>query len=124
QLCKERVDKFARRQTEQSVRLGYWMDWDRGEDWQRPPDERRSYFTMSDENNYTIWSFLKKCHTRGLVYRGHDAMPWCPRCAVGLSQMEMHEGYKLWPTAPSSCASRCAAGRAKTSSSGRRRRGR
>ena len=20
-------------------------------------------------------------------------MPWCPRCAVGLSQMEMHEGY-------------------------------
>jgi isoleucyl-tRNA synthetase len=22
-------------------------------------------------------------------------MPWCPRCAVGLSQMEMHEGYQL-----------------------------
>src|SRR5207249_2933260 len=49
--------------------------------------------TMSDENNYTIWSFLKKCHQRGLIYRGYDAMPWCPRCAVGLSQMEMHEGY-------------------------------
>ena len=27
--------------------------------------------------------------------RGYDAMPWCPRCAVGLSQMEMHEGYQL-----------------------------
>ena len=50
---------------------------------------------MSEENNYTIWSFLKKCHERGLVYRGYDAMPWCPRCAVGLSQMEMHEGYQL-----------------------------
>src|SRR5579862_9022293 len=50
---------------------------------------------MSKENNYTIWSFLKKCHQRGLIYRGYDAMPWCPRCAVGLSQMEMHEGYQF-----------------------------
>jgi isoleucyl-tRNA synthetase len=94
-LCKERVDKFARRQTEQSIRLGYWMNWDRDEDWQKPADERRSYFTMSAENNYTIWSFLKKCHERGLIYRGYDAMPWCPRCGVGISQMEMHEGYEL-----------------------------
>jgi isoleucyl-tRNA synthetase len=95
QLCKQRVDKFARRQTEQSIRLGYWMDWDKGGDWDLPPDRRHSYFTMSEENNYTIWSFLKKCHERGLVYRAYDAMPWCPRCAVGLSQMEMHEGYQM-----------------------------
>jgi isoleucyl-tRNA synthetase len=94
-LCKQRVDTFARRQTDQSIRLGYWMDWDRGDDWRKPPDERRSYFTMSEENNYTIWTFLKKCHDRKLVYRAYDAMPWCPRCAVGLSQMEMHEGYRL-----------------------------
>jgi isoleucyl-tRNA synthetase len=93
--CKERVDKYARIQTEQSTRLGYWMNWDRAEDWQKPPDLRRSYFTMSEENNYTIWAFLKKCHERGLIYRGYDAMPWCPRCAVGLSQMEMHEGYQM-----------------------------
>src|SRR5664279_3166569 len=26
--CKARVDKFARVQTEQSIRLGYWMDWE------------------------------------------------------------------------------------------------
>jgi isoleucyl-tRNA synthetase len=95
QLCKERVDRFARIQTQQSIRLGYWMDWDCAEDWQKPPDQRRSYFTMSEENNYTIWTFLKKCHERGLIYRGYDAMPWCPRCAVGLSQMEMHEGYQF-----------------------------
>jgi isoleucyl-tRNA synthetase len=93
-LCKERVNKFARIQTEQSIRLGYWMDWDRDEDWLKPPDERRSYFTMSEENNYTIWSFLKKCHERSLIYRAYDSMPWCPRCAVGISQMEMHEGYQ------------------------------
>ncbi len=91
--CKQRVNKFARRQTEQSIRLGFWMDWDREEDWQKPPDQRRSYFTMAEENNYTIWMFLKKCHNRGLIYKAYDSMPWCPRCAVGISQMEMHEGY-------------------------------
>jgi isoleucyl-tRNA synthetase len=95
QLCKERVDTYARIQTEQSIRLGYWMDWDQGDDWKKSPDERRSYFTMSEENNYTIWRFLKKCFERGLIYRGYDAMPWCPRCAVGLSQQEMAEGYQL-----------------------------
>jgi isoleucyl-tRNA synthetase len=83
QRCKERVFKYAARQTEQSIRLGYWMDW--GND----------YYTLSDENNYTIWSFLKKCQERGLIYKGHDVMPWCPRCATGLSNMEMEtEGYK------------------------------
>jgi isoleucyl-tRNA synthetase len=96
QACKARVDRFARVQTDQSIRLGYWMDWDRTDaDWAKPPDERKSYFTMSEENNYTIWSFLKKCHQKGLVYRGYDSMPWCGRCGVGISEMEMKEGYRL-----------------------------
>ena len=94
-LCKARVDKFARVQTDQSVRLGYWMDWDKPEDWDKPADDRRSYFTMSQTNNYAIWGFLKKCNDRGLVYRAHDCMPFCPRCSVGLSQMEMSEGYQM-----------------------------
>ncbi|HBE28514.1 MAG TPA: isoleucine--tRNA ligase, partial [Ktedonobacter sp.] len=81
--CKERVFTFAKRQTEQSIRLGYWMDW--GND----------YYTLSDENNFTIWSFLKRCHEKGLLYKGHDVMPWCPRCATGISNMEIEsEGYK------------------------------
>ncbi len=83
QRCKERVFTFARRQTEQSIRLGYWMDW--GND----------YYTLSDENNYTIWYFLKRCYERGLIYKGRDVMPWCPRCATGISNMEIEsEGYK------------------------------
>jgi isoleucyl-tRNA synthetase len=94
--CKERVNRFARVQTDQSIRLGMWMDWDRGDaDWAKTPDERKSYFTMSEKNNYTIWSFLKKCHCRGLIYRGYDVMPWCGRCGVGISEMEKAEGYKL-----------------------------
>ncbi len=75
--CKERVEKYAAIQTEQSIRLGYWMDWD------------DSYFTMSDENNYTIWQFLKRCHERGFIYHGLDSMPWCPRCGTGISQHEI-----------------------------------
>ncbi|MFO0848550.1 MAG: class I tRNA ligase family protein [Gemmataceae bacterium] len=96
QLCKDRVDRFARVQTEQSVRLGYWMDWDRTDaDWAKPSGERKSYFTMSPRNNYTIWAFLKKCHGKGLIYRGYDAMPWCGRCGVGISEQEIKEGYRL-----------------------------
>ncbi|GAC1565503.1 MAG: isoleucine--tRNA ligase [Ktedonobacteraceae bacterium] len=83
QLCKERVFKFANRMIEQSVRLGYWMDW--GND----------YYTLSDENNYTIWMFLKRCYEQKLIYKGHDVMTWCPRCATGISNMEtLSEDYK------------------------------
>ncbi|UCH10287.1 MAG: class I tRNA ligase family protein, partial [Fidelibacterota bacterium] len=82
ELCKERVRKYAQIQTEQSIRLGYWMDWD------------NSYYTMSDENNYTIWGFLKEIHKRGWLRKGEDSMPWCPRCGTGISQHEMTEGYK------------------------------
>ena len=50
---------------------------------------------MSDENNYTIWHFLKTCHEKGWVYKGHDVMPWCPRCGTGLSEHEIvTEGYQ------------------------------
>jgi isoleucyl-tRNA synthetase len=82
-LCKERVFTFARRITSQSIRLGQWADW--GND----------YYTLSDENNYTIWSFLKRCQEKGLIYKGHDVMTWCPRCATGISNMEtLTEDYK------------------------------
>ena len=79
--CKERVFHFADAITEQSRRLGYWMDWD------------SSYYTLSDENNYSIWGFLKLCHERGWLYRGHDVMPWCPRCGSALSEHELADGY-------------------------------
>ena len=83
ELCKERVKKYASIQTEQSKRLAYFMDWD------------NSYYTLSDENNYMIWHFLKKCHEKGLIYKGHDSVPWCPRCGTAISQHEMlTEDYK------------------------------
>ena len=54
-----------------------------------------SYYTFSDENNYEIWAFLKQCWERGMVYKGHDVMPWCPRCSTGISEHEIvTEGYQ------------------------------
>ncbi len=126
-LCKQRVLTYAARQTEQSIRLGYWMDWNDPAELLRlrdlmdqdpaqqatiqgvdgpiadtvemlvgrlgMPEVGGSYFTFSNENNDLIWGFLAECNRRGWVYRGHDTMPWCPRCGTGLSQMEMNEGY-------------------------------
>ena len=81
--CKARVEKYSAIQTEQSIRLGYWMDWD------------NSYYTMADTNNYTIWLFLKKCFDNGWIYKGHDVMPWCIDCGAAMSQHEIAtEGYR------------------------------
>ncbi len=82
-LCKERVRKYSSIQTEQSKRLGYFMDWD------------NSYHTSSDENNYAIWNFLKVVHEKGWLYKGRDSVPWCPRCGTAISQHEiLTEEYK------------------------------
>jgi len=126
--CKERVLRYAAVQTEQSIRLGYWVDWNDPDHlrWladklmEDPgqmvtvdtgggpltdtieqivgrlglPEIGASYFTFSNENNYMIWTFLKKCWEKGWLYRGVDVMPWCPRCATAISQHEIvTEGY-------------------------------
>jgi len=83
ELCKERVYRFSKIQTEQSKRLGYFADWE------------HSYYTMSDENNYMIWTFLKKCYENGWIYKGQESVPWCPRCQTAISQHEiLTEDYK------------------------------
>ena len=74
--CKERVAQFAEVMTEQSKRLGQWMDWD------------NDYYTFSDTNIEYIWRFLKTIHERGWLYRGHRSTQWCPRCGTSLSQHE------------------------------------
>ena len=79
--CRERVLRFAALQTEQSRKLGQWMDWP------------ASYYTMSNENVAYIWHFLQVCHRRGWVARGHRVMPWCVLCGTSISQHEMLEAY-------------------------------
>lgn len=81
--CISRVNKYAGIQTEQSKRLGMFMDWE------------NSYFTMSRENNLYIWKFLQLCHQKGLLYKDRSATTWCPRCETGLSQHEQADGYEV-----------------------------
>ena len=127
-FCKARVLRYAAIQTEQSMRLGYWMDWNDPDELQRlaqllneDPSQvitvegpqgpvtdtveqivarlglaelGGSYFTFSNENNYLIWEFLKKCDEQGWVYKGKDVMPWCARCGTAISQHEIvTDGY-------------------------------
>ncbi len=127
--CKQRALRFAAVQVEQSIRLGYWMDWDDPDLLRKlanlldepertisingkagsvtgtaeqlvgqlgMPEIGGSYFTLSDENNYMIWSALKKCHEKGWIRKGTDVMPWCPRCSTAISEHEIAtEGYRL-----------------------------
>ena len=82
EACRSRVEKYAGIQTEQSIRLGQWMDWD------------HSYYTMTDENIEHIWYFLKKCFDNKWLYKGQRAMPWCARCGTSLSQHELIDSYR------------------------------
>jgi len=79
--CMERVDYFANEITNQSIRMGQWMDWD------------NSYFTNSDSNILAIWHFLKKCNEQGLIVKKNRPMAWCPRCGTSLSEHEMSGSY-------------------------------
>ena len=80
--CMQRVKKFSGVITEQSKRLGQWMDWD------------NSYFTNTDLNITSIWHFLKVCNEKGVLVKSHRPMPWCPRCGTSLSEHEMSGSYK------------------------------
>ncbi len=80
--CKERVNKYAGEITDQSKRLGMFMDWD------------NSYFTNSETNNMYIWHFFKVCQEKKLLYKSKSSTTWCPRCETGLSHHEKLDGYK------------------------------
>lgn len=80
--CIARVNHFAKRISEQSIRLGQWMDWD------------DSYFTNSDTNITSIWYFLKKCYEKGWLIEKFRPMPWCSHCGTSLSEHELADSYK------------------------------
>ena len=77
--CIETVNKYSASQTQSSIRLGQWMNWD------------DSYYTNSDNNITTIWHFLKKCHEKNWVGLSYRPMPWCTHCGTSLSEHEMSD---------------------------------
>ena len=79
--CMERVNYYANEITNQSIRIGQFMDWE------------NSYFTNSDENITSIWAFLKKCDEKGWIVKKNRPMVWCPRCGTSISEHEMAGAY-------------------------------
>ena len=79
--CMERVNFFANEITNQSIRMGQFMDW------------KNSYFTNTDENITSIWHFLKVCNNNGWLVKKNRPMVWCPRCGTSISEHELSGSY-------------------------------
>ncbi|MBQ4451399.1 MAG: isoleucine--tRNA ligase, partial [Clostridia bacterium] len=80
--CKESVWKYKGEWEKMSERVGYWADMD------------DPYITY--DNNYieSVWWSLKQIADKGLLYKGHKIVPYCPRCGTALSSHEVSQGYK------------------------------
>ncbi len=80
--CKKSVWKYKGEWERMSERVGFWVDMD------------DPYITY--ENNYieSVWWSLKQIADKGLLYKGHKVVPYCPRCGTALSSHEVAQGYK------------------------------
>ena len=79
--CKESVWKYESQWEEMSDRVGYWCDM------------KDPYVTYHDNYIESEWWALKTIHEKGLLYKGHKIVPYCPRCGTALSSHEVAQGY-------------------------------
>ena len=80
--CKESVWKYTDEWRRMSERVGYWVDMD------------HPYVTYHDDYIESVWWALKEIYKKGLLYKGHKIVPYCPRCGTALSSHEVAQGYK------------------------------
>lgn len=80
--CKESVWKYKADWEEMSDRVGFWADME------------HPYVTYEDDYIESEWWALKTIHEKGLLYKGHKVVPYCPRCGTALSSHEVAQGYK------------------------------
>ncbi len=82
QKCKESVWQYSSEWKKMSDRVGYWCDMD------------NPYVTYHDDYIESEWWAIKRIHEKGLLYKGHKIVPYCPRCGTALSSHEVAQGYK------------------------------
>jgi isoleucyl-tRNA synthetase len=82
QKCKESVWKYEHEWEEMSDRVGYWADM------------KDPYVTYHNTYIESEWWALKQIWEKGLLYKGHKIVPYCPRCGTSLSSHEVAQGYK------------------------------
>lgn len=82
----EELRKFVLNKREimenQLRRLGASCDW------------TRKKFTLDSDVSEAVIHTFKKMHDEGLIYRGERIINWCPRCATGLSDLEVEHKEK------------------------------
>ncbi|MEG1966329.1 MAG: isoleucine--tRNA ligase [Clostridia bacterium] len=80
--CKKSVWKYQHEWEEMSDRVGFWADM------------KNPYVTYQDNYIESEWWSLKEIWKKGLLYKGHKVVPYCPRCGTALSTHEVAQGYK------------------------------
>ncbi len=80
--CKKSVWKYKGEWERMSERVGFWADMD------------DPYVTYEDNYIESVWWSLKVIADKGLLYKGHKVVPYCPRCGTALSSHEVSQGYK------------------------------
>ncbi len=80
--CKESVWKYKAEWEKMSDRVGYWADME------------NPYVTYDDNYIESVWWAIKTIAEKGLLYKGHKIVPYCPRCGTALSSHEVAQGYK------------------------------
>ena len=80
--CKQSVWKYKGEWERMSERVGYWADME------------HPYVTYEDNYIESVWQALKVIWEKGLLYKGHKIVPYCPRCGTALSSHEVAQGYK------------------------------
>ena len=80
--CKDSVFTYESLWRKMSDRVGYWADMD------------NPYVTYHNDYIESVWWALKQIWDKGLLYKGHKIVPYCPRCGTALSSHEVAQGYK------------------------------
>ena len=80
--CKDSVFTYESLWRNMSDRVGYWADMD------------NPYVTYHNDYIESVWWALKQIWDKGLLYKGHKIVPYCPRCGTALSSHEVAQGYK------------------------------
>ncbi|MDD6485254.1 MAG: isoleucine--tRNA ligase [Clostridiales bacterium] len=80
--CKESVWKYKGMWEDFSATVGFWADME------------DPYVTYDNNFIESEWWALKKIWEKGLLYKGHKIVPYCPRCGTPLSSHEVAQGYK------------------------------
>lgn len=75
--CKSKVLEYADEWEKIIGRTGRWVDM------------KNAYLTMDFAYMESVWWVFKTLWDKKLIYKGHRVMPYCPRCATGLSAFEV-----------------------------------